>query len=73
MSKEQLFAAVWSNYPGDERTGYCDEWVDVYSTLAEATKACQEWAAKERSADVKIFVAEGLNLDGEYGKEIASW
>jgi len=72
-SKKQLFAAVWSDYPRDgKNTGYCDEWVETYSTLDEATSVCNEWAKQERSEDVKIFVAEGLNLDGEYGEVIVS-
>ncbi len=74
MSKSQLFAAVWSDYPNDgKNTGYCDEWVDVYPTYDEAVKACEKWLIEERGANVKIFVAEGLNLDGEYGEELVSW
>lgn len=74
LKQQELFAAVWSDYPHDGKdTGYCDEWVETYSTLDEATKVCQEWAKEERGEDVRIFVAQGLNLDGEYGEKIASW
>lgn len=73
MKSKQLFAAVWSDYPLDgEIAGDCDEWVETYSTLDEATKVCQEWAARRVRKRVRIFVAEGLNLDGEYGKVIVS-
>ena len=74
MSKEQLFAAVWSDIPTDKNPdGYCDEWVEVYTSLAKAIETCQVWATKLRSDTVRIFLAKGLNLDGKYGEEIASW
>lgn len=74
MDKQKLFAAVWSDYPQDGKdTGYCDEWVEIYSTYDEAVKACEQWLTETSSLDVNIFVAEGLNLDGEYGEELVSW
>lgn len=74
MSNNQLFAAVWNDYPRDgKNTGYCDEWVEVYFSYDEAVKACEKWLTEERGANVNIFVAEGLNLDGEYGEELVSW
>jgi len=71
LKQHELFAAVWSDYPRDgQDTGYCDEWVEIYSTLDEATAVCQEWAKQERGKNTQIFVAKGLNLDGEYGETI---
>ncbi|MCG3772972.1 MAG: hypothetical protein JW384_04197 [Nitrosomonadaceae bacterium] len=73
LKQQELFAAVWSDYPLDGQiTGYCDEWVETYSTLDEAVKVCKEWAKQERGENVRIFVAQGLNLDGEYGETILS-
>jgi len=73
MKSKKFFAAVCSDYPLDgKKTGYCDEWVETYSTLDEAVKVCKEWAKQERGENVRIFVAQGLNLDGEYGETILS-
>jgi hypothetical protein len=73
LKQQELFAAVWSDYPLDGQiTGYCDEWVETYPTLDEAVKVCQEWASSRVRKRVRIFVAKGLNLDGEYGETILS-
>jgi hypothetical protein len=73
MKSKKLFAAVWSDYPLDgKNVGNCDEWVETYSTLDEATKVCQEWASRRVRKRVRIFVAEGLNLNGEYGEMIVA-
>lgn len=71
MPKQKLFAAVWSDYPLDgEISGDCDEIVNVYPVLSDAVRACEEWAGQERGPNVRIFVAEGINLDGEYGETL---
>lgn len=71
MPKQKLFAAVWSDYPRDgEISGDCDEIVNVYPVLSHAVRACEEWADQERGPNVRIFVAEGINLDGEYGETL---
>jgi pyruvoyl-dependent arginine decarboxylase (PvlArgDC) len=73
MKSKKFFAAVCSDYPLDgKKTGYCDEWVETYSTLDEATKVCQTWAKMYPGKNVRIFVAEGLNLNGEYGEMIVA-
>lgn len=71
MPKQKLFAAVWSDYPLDgQESGDCDEIVNVYPVLSDAVRACEEWADQERDLNVRIFVAEGINLNGEYGETL---
>ncbi len=67
-----LFAAVWSDYPLDGQiSGSCDEWVEVFETFYEAVEACGTWAEdKDRGPNVRIFIAEAMNLDGEYGNTL---
>jgi len=75
MSKQKpLFAAVWSDYPLDGKTsGPCDEWVEVFETFYEAVQTCGEWVEGERGPNVRIFVAEALNRDGEYSTELVRY
>lgn len=71
LIEKKLFAAVWSNYPRDGQiSGDCDEWVEIYSTLSEATTVCKKWATEKRGENLRIFVAQGLSIDGEYGHEL---
>lgn len=75
LKQKELFAAVWSDcicHSDSKDVGYCDEWVETYPTLNEATAVCREWAAQAPGKDVRIFVARGLNLDGEYSNTIAT-
>lgn len=69
---QQLFAAVRSEYPADGRNfGYCDEWVELFPTLAQATELAEEWANLERGnrANIRIEVAQGF-ASGEYGETL---